>query len=179
MINFLANDFKLLHQLELIQLQLLLSFSVWEGVKDFNVKRLRQSIHEVQVNPILNLQRVIACMRDRILKECGAGQNRQSYVCTSIVLEDSVHLWLFLGRCIQLFSSNYVSWRVSEINFEAIDWWDTGPPNHNTACYLDDTITLGLARCIIAWCRSASAKPRIGEATYLHAARVGRQRMRL
>ena len=123
--------------------------------------------------------RVKACMRDRILKECGAGQNRQSYICISLVLEDSVHLWLFLGRCIQLFSSNCVSWSVSEINFEAIDWWDTWPPNHNTVCQLVGTVMLGSARCINAWCRSASARPRIGEATYRHVARVGGQHMRL
>ena len=51
--------------------------------------------------------------------------------------------------------------------------------DHNTARQLIGTITLGSAQCINAWCRSASARPRIGEATYRHVARVGGQHMRL
>ena len=52
-------------------------------------------------------------------------------------------------------------------------------PDHNTACQLVGTITLGSARCVDAWCRSASARPCIGEMTYRRAARVGGQHKRL
>jgi len=52
-------------------------------------------------------------------------------------------------------------------------------PDHNTACQLVGTITLGSARCVDAWCRSASARPCIGEMTYQRAARVGGQHKRL
>ena len=51
--------------------------------------------------------------------------------------------------------------------------------DHNTARQLIGTITLGSARCINAWCKSALARPRISEATYRRAARVRGQLMRL
>ena len=100
--------------------------------------------------------------------------------CVHRLGESLMYLWwLFLpyiGRCIQLFSFDCVFWRVSENQFWS-NWlmrYLAARPQHRASARRHSYA--GSARCINAWCRSASARPRIGEATYRHVARVGGQR---
>ena len=48
-------------------------------------------------------------------------------------------------------------------------------PDQSTVHQLDSTIVPESAMCISAWCRLASARPRIGETTHQRAVRVGGQ----
>jgi len=47
--------------------------------------------------------RMIACMKDQILKEYGARQHQQSHVSISLVLEDSEHLNYSLAEAFKIY----------------------------------------------------------------------------
>ena len=93
--------------------------------------------------------------------------------CVHRLGESLMYLWwLFLpyiGRCIQLFSFDCVFWRVSENQFWSI-WlvrYLAARPQHRASARRHSYA--GLARCINAWCRSASARQHIGTSLVLEA----------